>query len=193
MKARLAIHALNISLGLASCNDRQHVSSFDGRPIETVGFHFVGEKGVNEKQLSRVIRSAPGSRYSADVINNDIRALFESGLADDVRVLAEPVEGKVSLVFEIRTRPGSGPPMFFIGNTAFSDVRLARELDDIGDPGAKGDVTDRLNANAARIEEFYRSNGYPETSVRVRTFGGGSATEDDFHFIIDEGRQQPRE
>lgn len=80
IKARLAIHALIISLGVASCHDRQHVLSFDGRPIETVGFRFAGEKGVNEKQLSRVIRSAPGSRYSADVINNDIRALFESGL-----------------------------------------------------------------------------------------------------------------
>ncbi|QTN34359.1 hypothetical protein HZ994_09275 [Akkermansiaceae bacterium] len=50
-----------------------------------------------------------------------------------------------------------------------------------------------LTDSASRIEAYYRSHGYPLAVVHVSAFGGGSATADDFQFVIREGDPEPSE
>lgn len=76
-------------------------SLLDGQAIGTVAFRFVGEKFVDEKRLRSIIRAVPGAIYDNEVIDSDIRALYESRLVEDVRVLAEPAADKVDLVYEV--------------------------------------------------------------------------------------------
>ncbi len=192
MMARLGIFALSIPLSLGSCDRREVTWSPEGKPIGEVSIEFVGRKTVDEDRLRNVIRSAAGSHYTTEIADADIRALYESGLVEDVRVLAELANGNVRLVFEVTTRLPFGPPLF-IGNTAFSDVRLAHELDFDRDTSPVALTPERFDANATKIEDFYRSRGYPKASVRVRAFDGGPATQDDFRFIIEEDDQQPSE
>ncbi|QTN32512.1 hypothetical protein HZ994_09280 [Akkermansiaceae bacterium] len=76
-----------------------------GKVIETVAIDLVGEKFIDENKLKSIIRSATGDTYTAHAVDIDIRALFESGYVDDIRVLAEPKGDKVGLIFEVTTRP----------------------------------------------------------------------------------------
>jgi outer membrane protein insertion porin family len=76
-----------------------------------------------------------------------------------------------------------GPPLF-VGNKAFSDVRLAKQS-----RLRKGsDLTiEELEAESSNLEAFYLNHGYPNARVSCRSFGGGATKPDDFIFVIEEG------
>ena len=70
--------------------------------------------------------SKAGTKYRAENLDTDIKSLYESGLVDDVRFLAEPIGDSVKLIAEVTTRPGLGG-VGFVGNAIFSDQKLAKE------------------------------------------------------------------
>ena len=92
-------------------------------------------------RLRNLMASKAGTPYRAENLDKDIKSLYESGLVDDVRFLAEPVGDKVKLIAEVTTRPGLGG-VGFVGNTVFTDQKLAKEskmktggtLSDAADP-----------------------------------------------------------
>lgn len=191
MRRALAIMTICIPLGFLSC-ERQEASwtPRDGDRIGAVEIRYAGETSGHEARLTNFLHLTAGSIYTAEAADRAIRALYESGYAEEVRVLAEPINGDVGLVFEVVSRPPFGPPVF-VGNSVFSDVRLAREIDFVAGTGSQDMSDGRLQAYAEAIEDFYRREGYPKVDVRVRAFGGGPATSDDFRFLIEEGDQQP--
>jgi outer membrane protein insertion porin family len=70
-----------------------------------VTIRYRGAKTVNEDLLRNQMTSKAGSPYRAENLDKDITALYESGLVDDVRFLAEPVGDSVNLIAEVTTRP----------------------------------------------------------------------------------------
>ena len=193
MKSALATLTICIPFGLLSCG-RQEVSwaPREGDRIGSVEIRYSGATSGHEPRLTNLLHLTGGSVYTAEAVDRDIRTLYESGHVEDVRVLAEPIDGDVGLVFEVVMRVPFGPPVF-VGNTAFSDVRLAREIDFDAGTRSEGMTIERLQGYADAIETFYRSEGYPKVGVRVSGFDGSSATLDDFRFLIEEGDQQPPE
>lgn len=192
MKTALASFTICIQFGLLSCE--RHEASWiphEGDRIGAVEIRYAGATSGHEPRLANFLQLTAGSGYSADAVDRDIRALYDSGYVEDVRVLAEPMDGDVRLVFAVTPRPPPGPPLF-IGNATFSDKRLARELV-IGVRTKAENLTEkeRLEANAKAIEDFYRREGYSEVRVHMRAFSGGPATPDDFQFVIEEGEKQP--
>ena len=178
---------------LASCNHQEAGRAAKEKRIAAVEIKYVGEKWVDEDRLRRFIHVSAGSANTTESVDSSIRALYESGYVDEVRVLERSMGEDVRLIFEITSRPalGQGGPPLFVGNTVFSDQQLARKLD-FGDKPKVEDLTDeRFRTNASLIEEFYRREGYPEAKVTFRAFGGGPATPEDFQFIVEEGEKQP--
>ena len=193
MKSALATLTICIPLGLLSCG-RQEASwaPRDGDRIGLVDIRYAGATSGHEPRLKNFLYLTGGSVYTSEAVDRDIRGLYESGYVEDVHVLAEPIDGDIGLAFEVVSRVPFGPPVF-VGNTAFSDVRLAREID--FDAGTKSErmTNERLQRYADTIENFYRREGYPKVGVRVSGFDGGPATPADFRFLIEEGAQQPSE
>lgn len=193
MRKILRGFALIVTFCLASCGHQEAGRATEDKRIATVEIKYVGEKWINEDHLMRFIHVRARTAYTVESVDSSIRALYESGYVDDVKVLEQPVGDEVRLIFEIRSRPAIGQlgPPLFVGNTVFSDQRLARELDFAG-RSMFGDMTDeRLRKNASLIEKFYRREGYPAATVKFRAFGGGPATPEDFQFIVEEGDKQP--
>lgn len=180
-----------VALGLVSC-ERQGAtwSPRDGDRIDAVEIRYSGESDIDPVRLTGFLHLSAGSAYTAEAVDRDLIALFESGLVEDVRVLAEPVGGDVRLVFEVETRPPFGPSLF-VGNTAFSDPRFAHELG-LKEGSHIKDLTDQnFGKFTATIGAFYRREGYPDASVTTRASDGGPATPDDFQIVIEEG--EPRQ
>jgi len=158
---------------------------FEGQNVSSVEFRYEGPPTVDEARLRNFTQLAAGSPYRTDTIDNDIKALYESGLVDDVRVLAEPQGGSVRVVYAVVTRPefvGVG----FVGNSVFSDTKLARE----SDLKAGGALSDQMILDARRnIEELYEDSGYPDVVISHRfqeALAGGGA---ELIFVIDEGEK----
>ncbi|MDP3851943.1 MAG: outer membrane protein assembly factor BamA [Luteolibacter sp.] len=160
-----------------------HAQDFEGKNISQVTIRYRGPKTVNEDVLRNQMASKAGSPYRAENLDKDITSLYESGLVDDVRFLAEPVGDGVNLIAEVTTRPLRGG-VGFVGNTVFSDQKLAKETK----LKARGVMSDAEILEARRnLEKYYQGYGYPDVTVSHRIQGTGQEGLADLIFVIDEG------
>ncbi|RYD18125.1 MAG: outer membrane protein assembly factor BamA [Verrucomicrobiaceae bacterium] len=160
-----------------------HAQDFEGKNISSVEIRYRGAKTVDEDRLRNLMSTKTGTTYRAEGLDNDIKSLYESGLVDDVRFLAEPAGGSVKLIAEVTTRPGLAG-VGFVGNSIFSDQKLAKE----SKLKAGGALSDEQILEARRnIEKYYQGYGYPDVTVTHRTQATGQAGLSDLIFVIDEG------
>jgi outer membrane protein insertion porin family len=161
-----------------------HAQDFEGRNISEVAIRYRGPSTVSEDAIRNQMASKAGGIYRTENLDKDIAALYESGLVDDVRFLAEPVgENSVKLIAEISTRPMRGG-VGFVGNTVFSDQKLAKETK----LKPRGVMSDAEILEARRnIEKYYRGYGYPDVIVSHRIQGTENQGVADLIFVIDEG------
>ncbi len=156
---------------------------FEGKTISQVIIRYNGPKNVNEDVLRNQMNSKAGTVYRAENLDKDITQLYESGFVDDVRILAEPTGDKVNLIAEVTTRP-TMPAVGFVGNTIFSDQKLAKECK----LKSGGILSDTAILEARKnIEDYYKGYGYPDVTVSHRIQPTGQEGQADLVFIIDEG------
>jgi len=173
------------SLAVLTFAGTLHAQDFEGKNISAVTIRYRGAKTVDEDLLRNLMVSKAGTAYRAESLDNDIKSLYESGLVDDVRFLAEPVGGGVNLIAEVTTRPGLGG-VGFVGNSIFTDQKLAKE----SKMKAGGALSDEQILEARRnIEKYYQGYGYPDVTVSHRTQATGQAGLSDLIFVIDEGQK----
>ena len=171
------------SIAITAMSGTLHAQDFEGKNISEVVIRYRGAKTVDEARLRNLMASKSGSPYRSENLDSDIKALYESGLVDDVRFLAEPVGGSVKLIAEVVTRPGLGG-VGFVGNSIFSDQKLAKESK--MKPG--GALSDEQILEARRnIEKYYQGYGYPDVTVSHRTQATSQEGLSDLIFVIDEG------
>ncbi|MEX1049434.1 MAG: outer membrane protein assembly factor BamA [Akkermansiaceae bacterium] len=171
------------ALAVVSLAGHLQAQDFEGKNIAEVAIRYSGTKTVDEARLRDLMTSRAGMPYRSENLDNDIKALYESGLVDDVRFLAEPVNDSVRLIAEVTTRPGLGG-VGFVGNTIFTDQKLARE----SKLEAGGALSDAQILEARRnIEAYYQGYGYPDVTVTHRTQPTGQPGLSDLIFVIDEG------
>ena len=173
------------SLALVTLAGTLHAQDFEGKNISEVAIRYQGAKTVDEARLRNLMASKTGTPYHAESLDNDIKALYESGLVDDVRFLAEPEGNGVKLIAEVTTRPALGG-VGFVGNSIFTDQKLAKE----SKIKAGGALSDEQILEAQRnIEKYYQGYGYPDVTVTHRTQATGQAGLSDLIFVIDEGQK----
>jgi len=171
------------SLSILSLAGTLHAQDFEGKNISAVEIRYRGAKTVDEVRLRNLMSTKSGTPYRAEGLDNDIKSLYESGLVDDVRFLAEPNGTSVKLIAEVTTRPGLGG-VGFQGNTIFTDQKLAKE----SKLKAGGALSDEQILEARRnIEKYYQGYGYPDVTVTHRTQSTGQEGLSDLIFVIDEG------
>lgn len=164
---------------------QDNFQAFQGRKISGIQIKYLGEQTVDrERLLSRMVSKGGGS-LSAAKIDEDTKALYESGLVDDLRFIPEAEGQKVRLTMEVKTRPSFGPSPLCMGNLAFSDQKLAKAS------GLKADTTlspDKIADACRNVEKFYWHHGYRQCRV---TWGPGPYRNqpDYFVFVIAEGPQ----
>ena len=156
----------------------------EGKTISELEVRYVGAKTVDEARLRDQISTKAGSLYHAETLDKDITALYESGLVDEIRFLAELAgENKVKLIAEMKTR-SVGDAVGFMGNTKFSDQKLAKE----SKIKSGGVLSDAQILEARRnIEKYYQESGYPDVTVSHRIQATGREGHSDLIFVINEG------
>lgn len=173
----LVMAAFLVFFGQLSAQD------FEGKVISSVEIRYVGSKTINEEVLRNQMSSKAGTVYMAENLDKDITALYESGMVDDVRFLAEPEGEQVKLVAEVTTRPvrdGVG----FVGNTIFSDEKLAKE----SKLRVSGIMSDAEILEAIRnLEKYYNGYGYPDVIISHEVRPTDREGHADLVFVIDEG------
>ncbi len=183
MSRMIGRFAVLVSLVVLAFGGALHAQDFEGKRVTSVDIRYKGGRTVDEAAIRDRMSTKAGSTYRAEALDNDIRSLYESGLVDDIRFLAEPSGGGVHLIAEVTTRPlraGVG----FVGNSKFSDQKLAKE----SKLKATGALSDAEILEARRnIEKYYHGYGYPDVAITHRIQSTGQPGVADLIFVIDEG------
>jgi outer membrane protein insertion porin family len=178
----LRIAALPIAIA-ALATSTVHAQDFEGKTITEVAIRYNGPKTVDEARLRNFMATTAGQPYQTEKIDRDIKSLYESGLVEDVRFLAEPTGTGVKLVAEVSTRSEIGG-VGFVGNSIFSDKKLAKETK----LKSGGTLSDASILEAKRnLEKYYQGYGYPDATVSYRMQSTGQKGVADLIFVIDEG------
>lgn len=177
---RLMLAAL-FFLGFAASPAK--AQDIEGKNVSEVAIRYNGPPTIDEARLRAFISTRGGEVYRSEKVDNDIKSLYESGLVNDVRVLAEPAGESLKVIFEVSTR-GQIVAVGFAGNTVFSDKKLAAETKlKVG-----GALSDEAILSARRnLETYYRGYGYPDVAISHRTQPSESGAGEDLIFIIEEG------
>jgi outer membrane protein insertion porin family len=179
--ARRVILAALFLLGFAASPAK--AQDIEGKNVSEVAIKYNGPANIDEARLRTHISTHAGEAYRSEKVDNDIKSLYESGLVNEVRVLAEPAGAAVKVIFEVATR-GTVVAVGFAGNTVFSDEKLAKETKlKVG--GALSD--DAILSARRNLETYYRGYGYPDVAISHRTQPSESGVGEDLIFIIEEG------
>ena len=129
-------------------------ADYTGRTISAVKIH--GNQAVKDNELLQYIQVKPGDAWKAASIQNDLKALYESGwFADVTATFVEAPEG-VQVVYILRENPVLNK-INIVGNTKITTDKL-RALLTV--PEGKVLNAKQLQDNAAAIEELYKTEGY---------------------------------
>ncbi len=155
----------------------------EGRTISSIVFQYGSPKTVPEARLRDHMSVRVGQKYNPEVLAKDAASLFESGLVDDVSFLGDPRgENSLALIVEVVTR-GQIVEIGFVGNTSFSDRKLASEAE-----VKAGLVSDATILEARRkIEKLYKGYGYPDIIVSHRLQEIEESGQVQLVFVIEEG------
>ena len=155
----------------------------EGRTITSVIFQYRSPRTVPESRLRDHMSVRAGQKYNPEVLDKDASSLFESGLVDDVSFLGDPRgEDSLILIVEVATR-GQIVEIGFVGNTIFSDRKLASEAE-----VKAGLVSDTAILQARRnIEEHYKGYGYPDIIVSHRLREIEESGQYQLVFVVEEG------
>lgn len=137
----------------------------------------------NDERLRNYMRIREGKRYSNELAEDTIRSLWESGHVDDVRLLVEEDGQSIRVFVEVEDHPPFGP-LRFVGNAAFSDLKLARVIQS----SLKRPVTeDMIEIQRRELEQFYRRQGYKQVHITINYEHWGKRSIQNFVFAIEEG------
>ena len=178
----LALIAI-LGVSLNSCKEKEAHESFDGMTICDVEIRYQVPPEIDEERLKNFIKITKGDIYTVQSIDEDIKSIYESGLVNDVRVLVEPRDGVLLVVYEVQTRQGFGPGPCFVGNTSSSDTRLAKES---GLKAFDPFTEDQRDQVIQRLTQFYKANGFKNVEITARPRSHDSEPLD-FIFLVDEG------
>lgn len=157
-------------------------SALHAEKITDISIQYAGAPTVDQAALITQIRSKVGSKLDEMEIEEDIKNLYSSGLVENVRVLTEPNEGGVRVIFLVRTRAILGE-ISFIGNSlATNKLRKETELE-IGE--AFDDTL--LEKGRVNLESLYKRKGFSNVGITYKVGGAERPGFSRVTFVIDEG------
>lgn len=151
-----------------------------GRTI--TGIQFRGNRKVEDDALRVNLRSEVGAVLIPETVRADLRALWQMGFFEDIRIEAEPADGDgVVLIFAVEEKPAIRK-VLVSGNSEINLEKINEVLDlkraailDIG----------KVKTNRAKIQDLYREKGYYLASVDYDVRPVNEA-EVDVWFLVDE-------
>ncbi|MCX6873464.1 MAG: outer membrane protein assembly factor BamA [Verrucomicrobia bacterium] len=173
-----------LPLMLTSLVGALKAQDFEGKIIADVEIRYTGPKTVDETRLRNLMSCKAGVAYTRELDDKDVKALYASGLVDDVNTLVEdPTADKLRLIVQVKTR-AEYLAIGFVGNTVFKDQKLAKE----SKLKNRGILSDELIYDAVRnLEKYYHDSGYPDASAVYKMQPSGQPGKVDLVFVITEG------
>lgn len=124
-----------------------------------------GNRMVEEATIRARLESREGDVFDPELITSDVRALYELGFFEDIRVDAEGFEGGLRIAFVLKEKPIIRS-LSFEGNDKVSDSDIREKLEF----AARTVYSPAAVAQAVRqLESIYREKSYYQVEVETKT------------------------
>lgn len=141
-----------------------------------------GNRRIESDAIERVIQTKPGGVFSAKDLSQDLRAVYNMGYFDDVRIESEDGPKGKTVRFLVKEKP-TIRVIRFKGNQMIEDEELKENLS-----LSTGSILNifKLEKNVKRIETLYKDKNYHNVQVSY-TIEPLKNEQADLKFIIEEG------
>src|SRR3954471_15109009 len=76
-----------------------------GAVVRSIDVEYSGPKTVSREEILSQMRTTVGQPYSDDVVEQDIRNLYKTGMVHNVRIFGSPSGDGVKVTVVVQTRP----------------------------------------------------------------------------------------
>ena len=144
-----------------------------------------GNNRIEEDAIRRVIKIKEGDLYNLKDITDALKAVFNMGYFDDIRVEAQNVAGGKAITFRITEKP-TVRNILVKGNTWVYDDEDIKEVLTI----RKGSIlnTNIIQGDMRRIEELYKEKNYHNVKVGFNVYAL-KEFQADIEYNIEEGEK----
>ena len=126
-----------------------------------VSLQIKGNQRIEGQAIERELKSKPGDAYQAEVLDQDLRAIFKMGFFSDVRLETEAVPEGRQVVFVVTERPFV-KKIELKGNKELKEEELKDQL--TLKPFAIMNLN-TVNESLEKLNTFYQSKGYYNAQI----------------------------
>lgn len=157
----------------------------DGKTVKSVDVRYRGNGTVDKARILSQMSLKPGTPYSKDKEEADIKRLYDSGDVENVSINTSESGGGIAVVVTVEARAGLGE-VTFLGNSIISSDKLRTVVENFKTGGSVDNA--KLTAASNDIVEYYKKKGFNEVTVNYTV----EPTPNGFSrviFKIDEGQK----
>ncbi|HEY5752642.1 MAG TPA: outer membrane protein assembly factor BamA [Chthoniobacterales bacterium] len=133
--------------------------------VRSIDVQYAGPATVSRERILANIRTQVGQPYSEQVVEADIRSLYNTGQITNVRMFGEPSEGGIKVYIVIQAKAVVSE-VFVEGGRIVKTRRIRKEI--TAKPGSILNE-DTLEADRQKILELYQKRGYADVGVQYNT------------------------
>jgi len=124
----------------------------------------VGGAEIDPSRILANMSTREGSTFEEDAIERDIKALYSSGLVENVDISTEDVGSGVRVIVRVTGRGVIGE-IYFVGNSIIKSDKLRKDVEI-----KAGETVDeaKLFAGVTKIREAYVKKGYADAAVEYK-------------------------
>jgi outer membrane protein insertion porin family len=144
-----------------------------------------GNERIESDAIERVIKTKPGDILLTQALDEDLRAIWQMGYFDDIRIEAvDGLDGK-EIIFRVTEKP-TVRSIMLDGNSWVYDDEEIREVLNL----KKGSILNvyTIQNDVRRIEELYREKNYHNVQVSYDVFEREN-NQADIQYNIEEGKK----
>ena len=144
-----------------------------------------GNQRIEEDAIRRILKVKKGDVYNLKNVSDELKAVYDMGYFDDVRVEAETVAAGKIIVFKVKEKP-TVRDILVEGNSWVYDDDQIKEVLTI----RKGSILNinTLQSDMRRIEELYKEKNYYNVKVKFNVYPR-KENKADIEYEIEEGKK----
>ncbi|MBV8225460.1 MAG: outer membrane protein assembly factor BamA, partial [Verrucomicrobia bacterium] len=153
--------------------------------VRQIEIQYAGPATLSRQRILSNLKTTVGQPYSEQTIEDDVRALYATGLVTNVRIYGEPLPDGVKVIVVVQTRV-TLTEVVIQGNQLVKTKRIRREIN-----LKTGGPLDEQALEQARqkIVELYQKRGYPDTDVQYKVNVNEDRGTASVTFAISEGQR----
>jgi outer membrane protein insertion porin family len=136
-----------------------------GAPIvRSIDVQYIGPASVSRERIVAQMRTAVGQPYSDQLVEDDIRNLYKTGVIENVRIYAKPEAGGVKVIVAVQARP-------IIREIVVEGAKRIKARKVRKDSGLRLNTPVReeaLEKGRQKIIETYQVHGFTDVAVQYR-------------------------